>query len=145
MPDIDLRLIFNGLFVLGAAFALLKGGPAERVTAAVVIANVAIGQTGEWIAPNSDALIRLVNDGLTAMILLGVTVRYGAPWMGGIMLLFAVQFAMHSYYMVMERRPGDYLNALINNINFSGIIWCLVTGTAVAWLRRIRAAKATSV
>lgn len=141
MPEIDLRLIFNGLFVLGAAFALRKGGPAERATAVVVIINVLIGQSGQWIAPKSDALIRLINDGLTAIVLLAVTVRYGALWMGGVMLLFAVQFAMHSYYMVTERRPGDYLNALINNINFMGIIWCLVIGAAVAWRRRVKAAR----
>jgi hypothetical protein len=57
------------------------------------------------------------------------------------MLFFAAQFAMHSYYMVTERPTGDYLNALINNIDFSGIIWCLIIGTAVAWRRRVRLAR----
>jgi hypothetical protein len=123
--------------VLGALFALWKGGRAERSAAIVVLANVLIGQFGKLVAPSADGMIRLVNDGLTALVLLGVTVRYGALWMGGVMLFYAAQFAMHSYYLVTLRPTGDYLNALINNINFSGIIWCLVIGTIVAWRRRV--------
>ena len=141
MPDLSVRLLINVFSVLGALFALWKGGTAERTTAGVVIVNVLIGQSGKALAPASDDLIRLVNDGLTAMILLGITVRYGAPWMGGVMLLFAAQFSMHSYYLVMARE-SDYFYALINNINFSGIIWCLIIGTAVSWRRRIRLARA---
>ena len=142
MPEFDLRLFINVFSVLGAGFALLKGGPAERLSASVVILNVAIGQSGQYLAPQSDEIIRLVNDGLTALILLAITVRYGAPWMGGVMLLFAAQFAMHSYYIVTERPAGDYFNALVNNLNFTGIIWCLIIGTAVAWRRRLRLARA---
>ena len=78
---------------------------------------------------------------LTALVLLGITVRYGALWMGGVMLFYAAQFGMHSYYMVLQRPTGDYLNALVNNINFMGITWCLVIGTAVAWRRRVKAAR----
>lgn len=141
MPDISVRLLINTFSVIGALFALWKGGPAERAAAAAVIVNVLIGQFGKLLAPNADSLIRLVNDGFTALLILGVTLRYGALWMGGVMLFYAAQFAMHSYYLVTERRPGDYLNALINNINFSGIIWCLVIGTAVAWRARIKASR----
>jgi hypothetical protein len=142
MPDISVRLLINIFSVLGASFALWKGGRAERAAAIVVIVNVAIGQTGKYLAPDSDAIIRLVNDGLTALVLLGVTVRYGALWMGGVMLFFAAQFAMHSYYMVTQRPTGDYFYALINNVNFSGVIWCLIIGAAVAWRRRAKAARA---
>jgi hypothetical protein len=141
MPEIDLRTLINLFSVLGAVFALWKGGAAERWSAGVVILNVAIGQTGQVLAPESDDLIRLINDGLTAMVLLGITVRYGALWMGGVMLFYAAQFAMHSYYMVTERPTGDYLNALVNNVNFVGIIWCLIIGSAVAWRRRVLAAR----
>ena len=79
-----------------------------------------------------------MNDGLTALLLLGVTIRYGALWMGGVMLFFAAQFSLHSFYLVTER-PHDFLHALINNIDFSGIILCLIAGTVVAWRRRLRA------
>lgn len=138
MPDISVRLLINAFSVLGALFALWKGGKAERAAAIIVLVNALIGEGSHWLAPKSDDIIRLVNDGLTALGLLVVTVRYVAPWMGGVMLFFAAQFAMHSYYMVTERQTGDYLNALINNINFSGIIWCMVIGTIVAWRRRVK-------
>ena len=141
MPDLSVRLLINIFSVLGAAFALWKGGAAERATAIVVIVNVAIGQTGKVLAPDADSVIRLVNDGLTALVLLGITLRYAAPWMGGVMLFFAAQFSMHSFYLVTQRPTLDYFYALINNINFSGIIWCLIIGTAVAWRRRITRAR----
>jgi len=123
--------------VLGALFALWKGGVAERATAVVVILNVCIGEAGNFLAPDSDSVIRLVNDGLTALLLLGVTIRYGALWMGGVMLFFAAQFSLHSFYLVTDR-PHDVLHALVNNIDFLGIILCLLVGTAVAWRRRSR-------
>ena len=144
MPDLSVRLLINVFSVLGALFALWKGGTAERMTAAVLIVNVLIGQSGKALAPASDDVIRLVNDGLTALILLAITVRYGAPWMGGVMLFFAAQFAMHSFYLVTDRPTGDFFNALVNNVNFSGIIWCLIIGTAVAWRRRVRVRRAAA-
>lgn len=136
-----IRIAINALSVLGALFALWKGGRAERYAAMVVIANVLVGQLESVLGPTGDAILRLFNDGLTALVLLAITVRYGALWMGGVMLFYCAQFAMHSYYLVTERPRGDYLNALINNLNFIGINLCLVTGAAVAWHRRARAAR----
>ncbi len=138
-------LLIDVFSVLCALFALWKGGRAERSAALIVLANIAIGQLGRALAPGADSMIRLVNDGLTALVLLGITVRYGAMWMGGVMLFYAAQFAMHSYYLVTMRKTGDYLNALINNINFSGITWCLVIGTVVAWRGRVASARAARV
>jgi hypothetical protein len=138
---LDLKLLINTFSVLGALFAVWKGGPAERMAAGVVIANVLIGQSGHLLDPASDDVLRLVNDGLTALVLLAITVRYSALWMGGVMLFFAAQFSMHSYYLVAERAT-DYFYALINNVDFIGIIWCLIIGTAVAWRRRVRQARA---
>jgi hypothetical protein len=138
MPDISVRLLINVFCVLGAAFALTKGGIAERAVAVVVILNVVIGQTSGWLAPaETDGIIRLVNDGLAAVLLLAITIRYGALWMGGVMLFFAAQFTLHSFYLVTER-PHDFYEALINNVDWSGIIWCMVIGTAVVWRRRVR-------
>lgn len=141
MPDISVRLLINIFSILGALFAFWKGGAAERTAAMIVVINTVIGESSHWLAPNSDNIIRLLNDGLTALSLLFVTVRYVAPWMGGVMLFYAAQFAMHSYYLVTERPTGDYLNALINNVNFTGVVWCLVIGTAVAWRRRVVVAR----
>jgi len=137
MPDISVRLLINVFSVLGALFALWKGGVAERTAAVIVIANALVGEGGYWFAPDQEAIIRLVNDGVTALALLGVTVRYVAPWMGGVMLFYAAQFSLHSFYLVMGRASTDYLHALINNLDFMGIVWCLIIGTAVAWRRRV--------
>src|SRR3954451_5422590 len=125
MPHDSTGQLIDGFAVLCAVFALWKGGPAERWSALVVVANVAIAEFSKALMPSGDNVIRLINDGLTAVVLLGVTLRFGALWMGGMMLFYAAQFAMHSYYLVTERRIGDYAYALVNNINFSGIIWCL--------------------
>jgi len=144
MPDLSLRLLINIFSILGALFAVWKGGPAERAAALVVMVNVLIGQTGQVIAPRSDDIIRLINDGLTAMVLLGITVRYAALWMGGVMLFFAAQFSLHSFYLVTGRSASDYLHALINNIDWSGITWCLIIGTVVAWRARVRKARGTA-
>lgn len=132
-------LIINFFSLLGAFFALWKGDTAARWVALVVIGNLLIGQFAQLFTPAGNELIRLVNDGLTALLILGVTVRYAALWMGGVMLFFAAQFSLHSYYLVMERAT-DRLYAQINNIDFLGVIWCLIFGTAVAWRRRVRTA-----
>lgn len=144
MPELSFRLLINAFLVMGAIFALWKGGRAERTAAAIVIANVTITEIGHSLGPTAEDIVQLINDGLTALALLAVTLRYGAPWMGGIMLFFAAQFAMHSYYLVMDR-PHDYLHALINNINWSGITWCLIIGTAVGWRQRLREARSSAL
>jgi hypothetical protein len=140
MPHLPIRLLINTFSILGALFALWKGGPAERRAAVIVMINVLVGQCGGWLAPKSEDIIRLVNDGLAAFALLAVTVRYGALWAGGVMLFFAAQFALHSFYLVSERSGKDNLHALINNLDWSGITWCLIIGAAVAWRGRVKQA-----
>jgi hypothetical protein len=133
--------LIDGFALLGCLFAFWKGGRAERATAVVILINVAINESAKYLMPAGDNVVRLVNDGLTAMILLGVTLRYAAPWMGAVMLFYAAQFALHSYYLVMQL-PNDFWHALINNVNFSGTTLCLIIGTAVTWRRRVRQARA---
>lgn len=123
-------------------FAFWKGGMGERAAAAAVVANLLIGQLGHHLTPHLNDEIRVANDGLTALALLAITVAFAAPWMGVVMLFYAVQFSMHAYYLVLDRQGGDYLHALINNLDFIGINLCLVIGTMVAWRgRRLRASR----
>ena len=56
-------------------------------------------------------------------------------WLGGVMLLYALQFSSHAFYIVTER-ASDRLHAIINNLDFTGVVVCLVSGTIVAWRRR---------
>ena len=86
---------------------------------------------------------RLTLDGLTALGLLVIAVRYASFWLGGAMLLYAAQFSLHAFYMVTAR-PVDLLHIKINNMNFLGISACLALGTIVGWRQRIKARKAAA-
>ena len=108
----------------------------------MVLANLLLVMLVDTFLPvGSQPVGELIIDGLTAVGLLGVVLLYGSLWLGGAMLLYAVQFSLHAFYFVTERTP-DRLHAILNNIDFSGIIGCLVIGTAVAWRRHARAAVA---
>jgi hypothetical protein len=141
MYGFNLSILLDLWCLAAAAFAVWKGGPAERLAAVVIILNIAVSDTGAALSPDNISLIRLVDDGLTALIMLAITVRFSALWMGGMMLFFAAQFSLHSFYLVTERPPHDNLHAWINNIDFNATVWCLIIGTAVAWRRRVRLAK----
>lgn len=137
-PIVQLLLV---LVVSGILFSLWQGGRAERWGATIVAANLGIGILANFVPADYEETLRFALDGLTALALLVITLRFGAPWMGGVMLLYAAQFALHSYYMVSGRSGSDYLHAVINNVNFCAITFCLIVGAAVAWRRRVRAAR----
>src|SRR6185437_5261124 len=86
-------LLLNLFCLLGVVFAAWKGGAAERLAAAIVLANLVIGIATDLIVPGSEGVVVLVNDGVAAAALLAVTIRYAAPWMGGAMLFYAAQFS----------------------------------------------------
>jgi hypothetical protein len=139
--------IIQALFAFSACailFTLWKGGPAERAAAIVVSANLLVGVlTTEFFSPHRP-MLQFANDGATAFALLAITLRWAAPWMGAVMLLYSAQFALHAYYMASGRNPRDYLHALMNNLNFTAVLWCLVIGAAMAWRRRIVERRASS-
>lgn len=137
-PIVQLQLAFAVCAVL---FAAWKGGLAERLAAVVVVANIVAGMVMTEAKPASSDMLRFVNDGLSAFALLAITLRYAAPWMGVVMLFYASQFALHAAYIVVGRAETDYLHALINNLNFTGVTICLVAGVAVAWRRRVKARR----
>jgi hypothetical protein len=132
--------VLTAFAVASLAFAFWKGGTAERLATACVAANIIAGAILEQTVGHADGMTRFANDGATALALLMVAARYGAPWMIGVMFFYAAQFAMHAYYMIVGRNSADYLHALINNVNFSGVILCLVVGSALAWRRRTQVA-----
>ncbi|MBW8813546.1 MAG: hypothetical protein JF588_08985 [Caulobacterales bacterium] len=138
-----LYLLLQAFSIFAGVFAFWKGGSAERMAAAVILANVAIGYLSRQVLPDSEGLIRLVNDGAAALALLVITIRFGAPWMGGAMLFYAAQFALHSYLLVTEATAG-YLVAALNNTFWNGVVWCLIIGTAAAWRARLRRERAAA-
>jgi len=121
--------------------ALIKGGEAERVGAGIIIANLLVGTVNErWLRAD---LVHLVIAGVTALVLLAVAVRYASFWLGGVMLLYALQFALDAWYMVLERKR-DALYMVGNNMLFFTVTLCLAVGTALAWRRRGRLADSAA-
>jgi len=138
-------IIFWGLTLLslgGCGLALAKGGPAERMAAGVIIANIAAGYAVKALFPPAVESFRLVNDGFAAVALLVLAVRFAAPWLGGAMFFYAAQFALHSYFLVLGVTGLTLLKAQLNNLNFFGLTFCLIAGTVVTWRRRIRKQQA---
>jgi hypothetical protein len=124
----------------GCAFAILKGGPADRSGGAVILANLLLLWIADMTWPDaSSGVVGLLVDGLTAMGLLFIVLRHGNLWLGGVMILYAAQFSLHSFYFVTER-PKDDFHAIANNTNFIAIITCLMIGASIAWRRRLRSA-----
>lgn len=126
----------------GCLLSFWKGGAAERLGGAIVLTNLLVAMLLLRLLPaGSQPVGELVVDGLTAVGLLGVVLVYGSLWLGGAMLLYAIQFTLHAFYFVTERDP-DLLHAMVNNADSLGITICLVVGTAVVWRRRSRVAAA---
>jgi hypothetical protein len=136
--------VLISLVVAGCLFAFWRGGPSERQAAGVILANLVILR-GLAIALSGTAygIAELVVDALTALALLVIVLRHGSLWLGAVMLLYAVQFSSHAFYFVTAR-PPDNLHAIINNVDFIGVVDCLVIGTAIAWWRRARATRAAA-
>lgn len=133
------------LFALAVwVFAFWRGGRAERWGAMVILSNQLLTLLLAYVvARNGQAplglLVQLSLDGATAVALLLVLLRFGRPWLGVAMLLYAGQFALQSVYLVAELKK-DYLHVLLNNLNFLAIHWSLAIGTALHWLheRKVR-------
>ncbi|WP_372786865.1 hypothetical protein [Phenylobacterium sp.] len=141
MPASLLPQIISLFGLLGCLFSLWKGGPPERIGGAVVLATLLLTILATTFLPvGVQPIAELVIDGLAALGLLGVVLIYGSLWLGGAMLLYATQFSLYAYYFVAER-PNDRFHAIVNNLDFMGITLCLIIGTAVAWRRRVRAAR----
>jgi hypothetical protein len=138
MPTSPIVQLQFALGVAAIVLALWKGRRPERLAALAVAGNIAAGMVADAVEARGGALWTFANDGLTAFIMLAVTLRWARPWLGAVMFFYAAQFALHAGYMATGRDPNDYLHALINNINFTGVILCLGAGAIAAWRGRVR-------
>ena len=59
------------------------------------------------------------------------------------MLFQAVQFTLHAWYLLAERK-ADIFHAVVNNLDTVGILVCLLIGTITAWRRRMAAQRAAA-
>jgi hypothetical protein len=137
-----LPIIAIGLTLVASSFAAWKGDAAARIAGAVnlvvgvglpifgaITGNVQIGE-----------VLELTGDFVWAVVLLMLVVRYASLWLGVTMLLQAVQFSLHAYYLVMER-SHDLIHAWVNNLDELGITICIVIGTVQAIRRRVDDAR----
>lgn len=139
MPNSPIIIALLAFSISACLFAFVKGGAAERIGAGVILANLTamLLASGYFL---TNPVMGLVLDALTAVVLLGLAVIYASFWLGGVMLLYALQFTLHAYYFVAER-PRDHWHVVVNNIDFFAVSLSLVIGTAVTWRRRVRAAR----
>ena len=56
--------------------------------------------------------------------------------------LATLEKSFETMYMGKPQEIIDCLPALMNNINWNGVVWCLIIGTASAWRARVRREKA---
>ncbi len=126
-------------------FAIWKGGIAERYAAALVVVGALYAfSVGRLLDNETQTLALLLGEFLLAMGFLVLAVRYASLWLGGAMLLQAVQFMLHAWYMLAERRP-DMFHVIVNNADTVGILLCIALGTNAAWRRRTASQVADAV
>lgn len=121
-------------------FAMWKGGRPERLGGALLLAIAIIGAIIEYTMQHpARGVAHLINDAVLAVGFLVVALRYASFWLGGAMILQAVQFSLHSYYFVTER-PRDIIYVYVNNFDSVGILVLLAAGTIISW-RHLQAAR----
>lgn len=124
------------LFIATCSFAIWKGGAPERSGGILLFAAAVINAFFDFTPDDSiRSIVRLTGDGLLAVGFLLIALRYGSLWLGGAMLLQAVQFSLHAFYFITER-PNDLLHVVVNNVDTFGIVACMLVGTIAAMRRR---------
>ncbi|OHB34107.1 MAG: hypothetical protein A2882_03095 [Phenylobacterium sp. RIFCSPHIGHO2_01_FULL_70_10] len=124
------------LLLAVCAFAFSRGGEPERWGAGLILAITVASALGDALLPQGIFLVaRLLAEGALALGFLFVAIRYASLWLGGVMLLQAVQFSLQAYYFVTHR-AHDATYVVINNIDFFGILACLTAGTLASSRRR---------
>ncbi len=118
------------------------GGKPERQGALLVLVMSFLASFPPLI-PDRDLsrLAFLTLDGLFAGGLLLLALRYARAWLGVAVLLQGVQFSLHAYYLVADRRY-DYTYGLVNNLVSLGVLCSLVVGSILAWRARKRGGAA---
>jgi hypothetical protein len=137
-----LPIIVIGLNVVAALFAAWQGDRAARIAGALSLFDIVAPLIYGAITGNVQVseVLELGADLVWAVGLLMLVVRYASRWLGVTMLLQAVQFSLHAYYLVMEREH-DLIHAWVNNLNEVGISICIIIGTVLAIRRRMDDAR----
>jgi hypothetical protein len=141
MPSYILVLIVWVAILATVVFSVWKGGVAERWAGWLVGAGALYAfLVARFLGDEWRTLALLSGDFLLAAGFLALAVRYASLWLGGAMLLQAVQFMLHAWYMLGEKEP-DFFHGVVNNADTMGILICIAFGTATAWRRRTEAQR----
>ena len=142
MPE-SLTTQIGWLFTLMVAgLAWWRGGNPERFGAVLMVAAaVAVPIVHRVQSASGSSVALLVIDAAMAVGFLALAIRYASLWLGAAMLLQAMQFSLHAFYIVVEK-AHDRLYSIVNNLDTIGVILCVLIGTLIAWRRRAKAAAA---
>ena len=133
-------LLFGVTLLLATfAFALWKGSLAERIGASMnAAAGFVVIALDQILPPDLRSIAQLVIDAGLAAGFLFLAIRWASLWLGAAMILQAVQFSLHAYYMVTETpTAGDWMFARINNADTTLINLVIIGATVVAIRKRM--------
>lgn len=129
------------VLIIVLVLACWKGGRAERLGVAIFLTGAIYAMLVYQIVPGGLApTLLLLGEGAMGAAFLFLALRYMNAWLGVAMLLQAIQFSLHAYYLV-GGLPRDNRFALINNLDSIGVLLCILAGTLLAWRRRGAIAK----
>jgi hypothetical protein len=124
-----------------AAVAAWKGDDSARIAGIINFLNaVALPLARQAMQTQTGEVLQLAGDFFWAVGLLILVVRYASVWLGLTMMLQAVQFSLHAYYLVNDMQP-DLLHHWINNLDEVGISICIAVGVVTAIRRRMEFAR----
>ena len=126
------------LVIASCAFALFRGGSAERWGSLLIIADYVAADVAmllDW--PRFPVTAVFVLDFILAVALLIVAIRFSSLWLGAAMMLQSI--ALCSYGLAAT---GDGLHGVgyirLNNILSFTMYGCVIAGTIASWRKRIR-------
>lgn len=135
-------LIGLGVTLAALGFALWKGGRAERQAAVAYFVASLVSIIFQKLSPAGFMLPALLTDGAVAVFFLWLAVRYSNLWLGALMIVQGLVFAIHA--LAMGEEMNWYwrgLNIYFLWINISSLlIILLIFGATIAAMRR-RAAR----
>ena len=129
--------------VLCCGFAIWKGGLAERAGAVMslamwIVTLIASAETQSYLP----ATAFLISDGVLAIGLLVLAIRYSSLWMGVAMLLQALSLSFHAAYFAADQAEISkkvlHFYVLGKNLSSLAMLLVIVIGTLVSWRKRAR-------
>jgi hypothetical protein len=132
--------------VVFCGFAIWKGSDAVRAGAVLIVATWIVTLAASAVTRSYvPAIAFLASDGIMAVGLLFLAVRYSNWWMGAAMLLQSLALALHAGYFAAERADlsAHVLRGYIlgKNLASAGLLLIILAAT-VASMRRRRSREA---